>query len=165
MLSSIKHLEVLRSILGTEIYNRKKDVGSATATWFADLLSPNPWWKHVVPDVGLKLLGFLAPGLTDSVSCSSRVRAQSRHRQCVYFHISLHQHCNILAVVSRTVFSSWRYIQKGDRTPRMQGSSAASFRASSRPGDQLHWFVICQIRGRRGQILDSGQRSDSCGSE
>ncbi|KEF51861.1 D-amino-acid oxidase [Exophiala aquamarina CBS 119918] len=33
-----------------EIQNRSKDVGSATATWFAELLSPNPWFKGVVPN-------------------------------------------------------------------------------------------------------------------
>ncbi|KIW11299.1 hypothetical protein PV08_10599 [Exophiala spinifera] len=32
-----------------EIYSRKKDLGTATATWFAELLSPNPWFKDVVP--------------------------------------------------------------------------------------------------------------------
>ena len=34
-----------------EIHNRAKDVGSATATWFAELLSPDPWFKNVVPNV------------------------------------------------------------------------------------------------------------------
>lgn len=38
---------------GIEIYNRKKDLGSDTATWFADLLSPNPWWRSLFPDVSL----------------------------------------------------------------------------------------------------------------
>ncbi|KAF2812324.1 D-amino-acid oxidase [Mytilinidion resinicola] len=33
-----------------EIYSRSKDVGSATADWFAELLSPNPWFKDVVPN-------------------------------------------------------------------------------------------------------------------
>lgn len=32
------------------VLNRRKDVGSATATWLADLFSTNPWWKDVVPD-------------------------------------------------------------------------------------------------------------------
>ena len=31
--------------------NRKKDVGSETASWFAELLSTSPWWKDLVPDV------------------------------------------------------------------------------------------------------------------
>lgn len=36
-----------------EIHSRAKDVGSATATWFAELLSPNPWFKDVVPNVSI----------------------------------------------------------------------------------------------------------------
>lgn len=35
-----------------EIYSRVKDKGSATAGWFAELLSPAPWFKDVVPNVG-----------------------------------------------------------------------------------------------------------------
>lgn len=34
-----------------EIYSRAKDKGSATADWFSELLSPNPWFKNVVPNV------------------------------------------------------------------------------------------------------------------
>lgn len=34
-----------------EIHSREKDKGSATATWFAELLSPSPWFKDVVPNV------------------------------------------------------------------------------------------------------------------
>ena len=37
--------------LGAQISQRKKDKGSATADWFAGLLSTEPWWKDVVPDV------------------------------------------------------------------------------------------------------------------
>lgn len=48
------HVEAGVHFQGTEIYNRKKDMGSATATWFADLLSPNPWWKDTVPDVSAR---------------------------------------------------------------------------------------------------------------
>lgn len=33
-----------------EIRNRSKDIGSATADWFAELLSPNPWFKDIVPN-------------------------------------------------------------------------------------------------------------------
>lgn len=40
---------------GTEIHNREKDLGSATATWFADLLSPNPWWRSLLPDVRVRI--------------------------------------------------------------------------------------------------------------
>ncbi|KAH6986644.1 D-amino-acid oxidase [Ilyonectria destructans] len=32
------------------ICNRKKDIGSATAKWFSELLSPNPWWKTLFRD-------------------------------------------------------------------------------------------------------------------
>ncbi|KAJ5206503.1 D-amino-acid oxidase [Penicillium cf. griseofulvum] len=33
-----------------EIHNRAKDVGSATANWFKELLSSNPWFAKVVPN-------------------------------------------------------------------------------------------------------------------
>ncbi|KAH8738016.1 D-amino-acid oxidase [Ilyonectria robusta] len=32
------------------IFNRKKDVGSDTAKWFSELLSPDPWWKTLFPE-------------------------------------------------------------------------------------------------------------------
>ncbi|KAK5085278.1 D-amino acid oxidase [Lithohypha guttulata] len=35
---------------GCEVYNRSKDVGSVTANWFSELLSPTPWWKSLLPD-------------------------------------------------------------------------------------------------------------------
>lgn len=41
-----------------EIYNRNKDASSATAEWFADLLSPNPWFRDVVPNVSIANLLF-----------------------------------------------------------------------------------------------------------
>ena len=41
----------LSEIKECEIHSRAKDSGSATATWFAELLSPNPWFKDVVPNV------------------------------------------------------------------------------------------------------------------
>lgn len=34
-----------------EIYNRTADAKSATAAWFSELLSPNAWFKDVVPNV------------------------------------------------------------------------------------------------------------------
>ena len=34
-----------------EIRSRAKDAGSPTALWFAELLSPNPWFKDTVPNV------------------------------------------------------------------------------------------------------------------
>ena len=36
-----------------EIYSRAKDAGSATANWFAELLSPTPWFSTVVPNVSV----------------------------------------------------------------------------------------------------------------
>jgi len=33
-----------------EIRSRAKDIGSPTALWFAELLSPNPWFKDTVPN-------------------------------------------------------------------------------------------------------------------
>jgi len=39
-----------------EIHSRSKDVGSSTATWFAELLSPNPWFKDVVPNVSILII-------------------------------------------------------------------------------------------------------------
>ena len=34
-----------------EVQSRAKDVNSATAAWFSELLSPKPWFKDVVPNV------------------------------------------------------------------------------------------------------------------
>jgi len=42
---------VLTSTTECQIHSRSKDVGSATASWFAELLSPDPWFKAVVPNV------------------------------------------------------------------------------------------------------------------
>lgn len=44
-------VRVLTDIGECEIHNRAKDVGTATADWFSELLSPNPWFKDVVPNV------------------------------------------------------------------------------------------------------------------
>ncbi|KYK54287.1 D-amino-acid oxidase [Drechmeria coniospora] len=33
-----------------EIHSRSKDAGSTTADWFAELVSPNPWFKDLVPN-------------------------------------------------------------------------------------------------------------------
>lgn len=38
-------------LLECEIQRREKDTGSTTADWFSELLSPNPWFKDVVPNV------------------------------------------------------------------------------------------------------------------
>lgn len=34
------------------IYNREKDKQSTTAGWFNELLSREPWFKDIVPEVG-----------------------------------------------------------------------------------------------------------------
>lgn len=36
------------------ILNRDKDAGTATSDWFAELMSDDPWWKDIVPNVRLK---------------------------------------------------------------------------------------------------------------
>lgn len=43
----LKPLTSLDSI----IYNRKKDQQTPTGKWFSALVSENPWYKDVVPDV------------------------------------------------------------------------------------------------------------------
>lgn len=56
---------------GTEIYNRKKDLGSATATWLSSLLSPNPWFKSVFPDYEEIPTSRLGEGIDSAVSFTS----------------------------------------------------------------------------------------------
>lgn len=41
----------------TVIYNRKKDVGTATGDWFSELTRTDPWYKDVVPNVSTFRLG------------------------------------------------------------------------------------------------------------
>ena len=50
-IASVDMTERANWILDCKIYNRLKDVGSSTAEWFAGLLSQDPWWKRVVPNV------------------------------------------------------------------------------------------------------------------
>lgn len=38
-------------IVETMIYRRKKDIGSATGEWFAELLKEDAWFQEVVPNV------------------------------------------------------------------------------------------------------------------
>jgi hypothetical protein len=38
-----------------QILNRAKDSQSTTAAWFAELLSPSPWFKDVVPNVSVPI--------------------------------------------------------------------------------------------------------------
>ena len=40
-----------RMSLECKILKRSKDADSATAAWFAELLSADPWFKDVVPSV------------------------------------------------------------------------------------------------------------------
>lgn len=58
-----------------EIYSRVKDKGSATAGWFAELLSPTPWFKDVVPNVGrwscLSLVQIVCCSNTANEFCQS----------------------------------------------------------------------------------------------
>ncbi|XHG03056.1 hypothetical protein AWENTII_006377 [Aspergillus wentii] len=54
-----------------EIHSRSKDVGSATATWFAELLSPNPWFKDVVPNFRSLPKNTLNPGIDSATVFTS----------------------------------------------------------------------------------------------
>ncbi|KAK5058792.1 hypothetical protein LTR84_011056 [Exophiala bonariae] len=54
-----------------EIHNRTKDVGSATAEWFAELLSPNPWFKDVVPNFRSVPKARLGAGIDSATSFTS----------------------------------------------------------------------------------------------
>jgi hypothetical protein len=46
----------------TEIYNRNRDVSSSSAAsaWFAELVSPNPWFSTLFDDVSLRVILLLA---------------------------------------------------------------------------------------------------------
>ncbi|KAK4944767.1 D-amino acid oxidase [Elasticomyces elasticus] len=46
-----------------EILSRDKDSQSATAEWFAELLSPSPWFKHVVPNFRILPTDKLGSGI------------------------------------------------------------------------------------------------------
>ncbi|KAI1612716.1 D-amino-acid oxidase [Exophiala viscosa] len=54
-----------------EIHNRSKDVGTATAEWFAELLSPNPWFKEVVPSFRSIPKSELGPGIDSATDFTS----------------------------------------------------------------------------------------------
>ncbi|KAK5955839.1 D-amino acid oxidase [Knufia fluminis] len=56
---------------GTEIHNRKKDLGTATATWFADLLSPDPWFKSLFSDFKEIPKSDLKEGVDNATSFTS----------------------------------------------------------------------------------------------
>ncbi|CAG8421188.1 unnamed protein product [Penicillium salamii] len=51
-----------------EIHSRAKDIGSATATWFAELLSSNPWFAKVFRSLPKESLG---PGIDSATSFTS----------------------------------------------------------------------------------------------
>ncbi|KAJ5678947.1 D-amino-acid oxidase [Penicillium macrosclerotiorum] len=54
-----------------EIHSRAKDVGSATADWFAELLSPNPWFSKVVPNFRTLPKESLGPGIDSATIFTS----------------------------------------------------------------------------------------------
>ncbi|KAH8698627.1 D-amino-acid oxidase [Talaromyces proteolyticus] len=54
-----------------EIRTRSKDLGSATANWFSELLSPNPWFKDVVPNFRVIPREELGPGVDSATSFTS----------------------------------------------------------------------------------------------
>ncbi|KAH8431068.1 FAD-dependent oxidoreductase [Aspergillus melleus] len=54
-----------------QIHSRAKDQGSATANWFAELLSPSPWFKDVVPDFRTLPKEDLRPGFDSATSFTS----------------------------------------------------------------------------------------------
>ncbi|CAM1507790.1 Fc.00g046380.m01.CDS01 [Cosmosporella sp. VM-42] len=47
------------------IHNRKKDLGTATAKWFAELLSENPWWSKILPNYRSIPKSELGPGISN----------------------------------------------------------------------------------------------------
>ncbi|KAI5460159.1 D-amino-acid oxidase [Mariannaea sp. PMI_226] len=54
-----------------QIYYRSKDLGSATCNWFAELLSPEPWFKDVVPNFRLLPKSTLGPGVDSATAFTS----------------------------------------------------------------------------------------------
>lgn len=55
----------------TVVYNREKDIGSATGTWFAELLKTNPWYQDVVPNFKVLPQEELLPGIDSATSFTS----------------------------------------------------------------------------------------------
>ncbi|KAH8803376.1 D-amino-acid oxidase [Xylogone sp. PMI_703] len=53
------------------INRRAKDAGSVTANWFAELLSPNPWFKDVVPNFRSLPKEELGPGIDAATAFTS----------------------------------------------------------------------------------------------
>ncbi|KAK2802241.1 hypothetical protein FQN50_007421 [Emmonsiellopsis sp. PD_5] len=54
-----------------EIHKRTKDKDSATAAWFAELLSPNPWFSKVVPNFRSLPKESLSPGFDAATTFTS----------------------------------------------------------------------------------------------
>ncbi|ETN45548.1 uncharacterized protein HMPREF1541_09380 [Cyphellophora europaea CBS 101466] len=54
-----------------QILSRAKDKGSATASWFAELLSPSPWFKDVVPNFEVIPKESLPSGIDSATSFTS----------------------------------------------------------------------------------------------
>ncbi|KIW00468.1 uncharacterized protein PV09_07992 [Verruconis gallopava] len=54
-----------------EIHSRSKDTGTATAEWFAELLSPDPWFKDVVPNFRKLKRSELGPGVDQVTAFTS----------------------------------------------------------------------------------------------
>ena len=40
-------------MVDTAVYTRTKDAQAATGDWLGELVKPNPWYKEVVPNVGM----------------------------------------------------------------------------------------------------------------
>jgi D-amino-acid oxidase len=62
-------LQTANRIKECQIHTRVKDEGSANAKWYAELLSLDPWFKDVVPDVS-----SLLRALVDDTHCFSQFR-------------------------------------------------------------------------------------------
>ncbi|KAE9972626.1 hypothetical protein BLS_001904 [Venturia inaequalis] len=54
-----------------QVHTRTKDAGTATADWFAELLSPSPWFKDTVPNFHLLPKEELAEGVNHATSFTS----------------------------------------------------------------------------------------------
>ncbi|QDS75644.1 hypothetical protein FKW77_007000 [Venturia effusa] len=54
-----------------QVHTRTKDAGTATADWFAELLSPTPWFKDTVPNFRLLPKDELPEGVNHATSFTS----------------------------------------------------------------------------------------------
>ena len=124
-----------------EIHNRGKDAGSATAKWFAELLSPNPWFKAVLPNVcRINFTDLLIRAKFSQVSLPSQKFSPSWGRLCHQIHLRVHQHRHLPPLVGFSVPEERRPVQTGCFRPHFRGQSArCSFCRESRSRGQLHW--------------------------